>query len=70
MLSSTKQKWYTLPQIILTANVDGDLSYLDFELEETKEWFNAMENSPSLATYPLFDELKGYRNNVKYFKPC
>jgi hypothetical protein len=57
----TDKEWETLPHVILTADVDWDPSILDFEQEDNDAWFNAMEDLPTLATDPLFDEYEDYR---------
>jgi hypothetical protein len=49
---------------VLTADVDWDPSILDFEQESAEEWYNAMEDLPSLTPDPLFDEYGDYRNTV------
>ena len=52
----TDMEWERLPQVILTADIDWDPSILDCEQEDNEDWFNAMENLPTLAPGPLFDE--------------
>jgi len=58
----TDLEWETLPQVIMTADVDWDPSILDCEQEDNEEWFNAMEDLPDLAPDLLFDEYGDYRN--------
>ena len=52
----TNKEWDELPHVILTADTDWNPSILDDEQEDHEEWFNALEELPSLASDPLFDE--------------
>lgn len=58
----TDAEWEQLPQVILTADIDWNPSILDCEQEDNEEWFNAMEDLPTLTPDPLFDEYGDYRN--------
>ena len=58
----TDAEWKRLPHIILTADTDWDPSILDFEQEDKEEWFNAMEDLPTLTPDPLFDEYGDYKH--------
>ena len=58
----TDTEWETLPHVIMTADTDWNPSILDCEQEDNEEWFNAMEDLPSLTPDPLFDEYGDYRN--------
>src|SRR5687768_3205790 len=58
----TDAEWKRLPQVILTADVDWDPSILDCKQEDNEEWYNAMEDLPTLTPDPLFDEYGDYRN--------
>ena len=57
----TNKEWDELPHVILTADTDWDPSILDDEQEDNEEWFNALEELPSLVSDPLFDEFGDYR---------
>src|SRR5687768_11416230 len=58
----TDAEWEQLPHAILTADTDWDPSILDCEQEDNEEWFNAMEELPTLTPDPMFDEYGDYRN--------
>src|SRR5687768_3611797 len=58
----TDAEWEQLPHVILTADTDWDPSILDCEQEDNEEWFNAMEEIPTLTPDPMFDEYGDYRN--------
>ena len=58
----TDKEWDTLPHVTLTADHDWDPSVLDYEMEDNDEWFNAMEDLPTLSPDPYFDEFGDYRH--------
>src|SRR5687768_2734855 len=49
-------EWESLPQVVLTADIDWNPSILDHEQEENEKWFYAMEDLPTLTPNPSFDE--------------
>src|SRR5688572_9177320 len=73
----TDAEWEQLPHVILTADTDWDPSILDCEQEDNEEWFNAMEELPTLrALYGLrssgarwHDKLADVLQN-EGFTPC
>ena len=58
----TDKEWGELPHVILTADAEWNPSVLDCEQEDDEEWFNAMEDLPTLTADPLFDEFGDYRH--------
>ena len=56
----TDQEWHDLPHVFLTADLEWNPSVLDCKAEDDKEWFNAMEDVPTLPTDPLFNEYGDY----------
>ena len=42
--------------VILTADTDWVSTILDHEMEDGKEWFDAMQDMPDIEPDPLFDD--------------
>ena len=53
----TDKEWEELPHVILTADIDQDPSIVDCNQEDKEEWYNAMQDLPTLPTDPLFDDI-------------
>jgi len=57
----TDDEWDTLPHVVLTSDVDWDPTALDHDLDDDKEWYDAISDLQSDPTTNLFDEFGNYQ---------
>ena len=57
----TDTEWDNLPHVILTDDTDWDPPVIDCELEDGKEWFDAMQDLPDIVPDSLFDDVGDYK---------
>jgi hypothetical protein len=53
----------TLPHVILTSDVDWDLSIIDHVITEDESWFDAVANNGDGYIFEPFDETGNYQNH-------
>lgn len=60
----TDKEWDDLPHVLFTSGSEWDPTVLDHDLDNDKQWFDALSDIPEGTADPRFDEYGDYRNCI------